>query len=232
MCLIVGAADAARSPCRRRASWCARSSSSTTARTDRSALASARTPGRHVPRPARVHPVRAVAPRARRAPRDLRATSTAAGTGDVPTLTVAEYRALPRAARLGYRLFRNPLVMFGVGPIVAMLIGPRIVARDARPRMRRSVFGTDVALVVMVAALCWLIGWRALPAGRAPLVLLAGAVGHLAVLRPAPVRGRLLGERRRLELRRRGAARQLLPEAAEGAAVLHRATSACTTSTT
>ena len=36
------------------------------------------------------------------------------GTGDVPTWTVDEYYASPWTARIGYRLFRNPLVMFGV----------------------------------------------------------------------------------------------------------------------
>ena len=35
------------------------------------------------------------------------------GVGDVRTLTVAEYQASPWRGRLGYRLFRNPLVMFG-----------------------------------------------------------------------------------------------------------------------
>ena len=39
------------------------------------------------------------------------------GVGDVFTLTVAEYHALPWRGRLQYRLFRNPLVMFGLGPI-------------------------------------------------------------------------------------------------------------------
>ena len=38
------------------------------------------------------------------------------GVGDLPTLTVAEYRASPWRKQLGYRLFRNPLVMFGLGP--------------------------------------------------------------------------------------------------------------------
>ena len=38
------------------------------------------------------------------------------------TLTVAEYTALPWRARLGYRLFRNPLVMFGVGPLYSLVI--------------------------------------------------------------------------------------------------------------
>ncbi|HME03489.1 MAG TPA: fatty acid desaturase, partial [Solirubrobacteraceae bacterium] len=82
------------------------------------------------------------------------------GGGDVRTLTVAEYDQLPRRARLGYRLFRNPLLMFGVGPIVALLVGPRLVSRSARPRMRRSVIRTNIALAVMVGVICWLIGWR------------------------------------------------------------------------
>jgi len=82
------------------------------------------------------------------------------GTGDVRTLTVTEYRALPWRGRLGYRLLRNPLIMFGLGPIVAMIIGPRIVARNARPRMRRSVIATDVALAAIVSLLCVAIGWR------------------------------------------------------------------------
>jgi acyl-lipid omega-6 desaturase (Delta-12 desaturase) len=99
------------------------------------------------------------------------------GTGDVPTLTVAEYRALPWRGRLSYRLFRNPLVMFGIGPIVAMIIGPRIVARDARPRMRRSVILTNLALAVIVGALCWLIGWEDYLLVAGPPALLAGSIG-------------------------------------------------------
>jgi omega-6 fatty acid desaturase (delta-12 desaturase) len=82
------------------------------------------------------------------------------GVGDVRTLTVAEYEALPPRARLGYRLLRNPLVMFGIGPIVAMMIGPRIVAKGARPRMRSSVLWTNLALAIVIGGLVWLIGWR------------------------------------------------------------------------
>ncbi len=99
------------------------------------------------------------------------------GGGDVRTLTVAEYRALPWRGRLGYRVFRNPLVMFGIGPIVALLIGPRLVSRSARPRMRRSVIGTNIALALLVGALCWLMGWRDYLLVQAPTVLLAGSAG-------------------------------------------------------
>jgi acyl-lipid omega-6 desaturase (Delta-12 desaturase) len=99
------------------------------------------------------------------------------GGGDVRTLTVAEYHALAPRARLGYRLFRNPLIMFGVGPIVALLIGPRLVARDARPRMRRSVIATNIALAVCVGALCWLLGWSDFLLIQVPTIMLAGSAG-------------------------------------------------------
>jgi omega-6 fatty acid desaturase (delta-12 desaturase) len=99
------------------------------------------------------------------------------GIGDVPTLTVAEYQARSWRGRLAYRLFRHPLVMFGFGPVFAMLIGPRLVARRAPPRMRNSVLGTDAALVVIVGALCWLIGWEDFLIVWAPAALLAGSVG-------------------------------------------------------
>jgi acyl-lipid omega-6 desaturase (Delta-12 desaturase) len=99
------------------------------------------------------------------------------GGGDVRTLTVREYAALPSRSRLGYRLFRNPLVMFGFGPIVALVVGPRLVSRSARPRLRRSVIWTNIALALLVGALCWLIGWRDYLLVQAPTVLLAGSAG-------------------------------------------------------
>ncbi len=99
------------------------------------------------------------------------------GVGDVVTLTVAEYRARPWRGRLAYRLVRNPLVMFGLGPIFAMIVGPRLVSRGARPRMRNSVLWTDAALVVLVGTVCWLIGWRDFLIVWTPPALLAGSVG-------------------------------------------------------
>jgi acyl-lipid omega-6 desaturase (Delta-12 desaturase) len=99
------------------------------------------------------------------------------GTGDVRTLTVNEYRALSRRGRIGYHVLRNPLVMFGVGPIVALMVGPRIVARDARPRMRRSVLRTDLALALLIGGLCWSIGWWQFLLVQLPATFLAGATG-------------------------------------------------------
>jgi omega-6 fatty acid desaturase (delta-12 desaturase) len=99
------------------------------------------------------------------------------GVGDIITLTVAEYRARRWRGRLAYRLMRNPVVMFGLGPVIAMVIGPRIATRSQRPRLRHSVLGTDVALVVVIGGLCWLIGWQSFLIVWAPSAMLAGSVG-------------------------------------------------------
>jgi len=99
------------------------------------------------------------------------------GVGDVPTLTVAEYHGRPWRGRVGYRLFRNPLVMFGLGPLFATILLPRLPGRSKRPRTRRSVIGTDLALAVLIGGLCWLIGWREYLLIQVPTALLAGSVG-------------------------------------------------------
>jgi acyl-lipid omega-6 desaturase (Delta-12 desaturase) len=99
------------------------------------------------------------------------------GVGDVITLTVSEYRGREWRGRMAYRMIRNPLVMFGLGPVIAMVVGPRIATRAQRPRMRHSVLATDIVLVSVIGGLCWLIGWQDFLLVWAPPAMLAGSVG-------------------------------------------------------
>lgn len=99
------------------------------------------------------------------------------GTGDVPTLTVAEYQAKDWKGRLGYWLFRHPLVMFGIGPLWSLVIGPRFMPKNPTKQMRRSVIGTNLALTVMIVGLCVLLGWQNYLLIQAPTVILAGTAG-------------------------------------------------------
>jgi omega-6 fatty acid desaturase (delta-12 desaturase) len=99
------------------------------------------------------------------------------GTGDICTLTVSEYDARSWRARLAYRLLRNPVVLFGLGPIYGMLLAPRWIRPSARGQIQRSVWGTNLALLVVIGGLCWLLGWRAFVLVDAPIVALAGAAG-------------------------------------------------------
>ena len=99
------------------------------------------------------------------------------GMGDVDTLTVAEYLGLSRPRRVEYRLMRNPFVMLVFGPLWAMMVEPRLVPEWARRRFWRQILATDAVLVVLIAALCALFGWRAVLLVQLPSAMLAGAVG-------------------------------------------------------
>jgi acyl-lipid omega-6 desaturase (Delta-12 desaturase) len=99
------------------------------------------------------------------------------GIGDVPLLTVEEFAARTPRARMEYRLLRNPLIMFGLGPVIAMIIGPRLISRDAPKRMRRSVLATDAVLVVIFGLLVWWLGPVAVALTWTPPALIAGAAG-------------------------------------------------------
>ena len=99
------------------------------------------------------------------------------GVGDVPTLTVAEYQALPARRQLSYRLVRNPLVMFGLGWLLVFIVKPRFIPRAARRDVRNSVLATNLMLALIVAAFCLTVGWRDYLLVQAPVLLVTGAVG-------------------------------------------------------
>ena len=68
------------------------------------------------------------------------------GTGDIWTMTVQEYLEASRWRRFGYRLTRNPLVLFVLAPLYLFLIGHRFPAANAGRRQRRSVWWMNLML--------------------------------------------------------------------------------------
>lgn len=101
------------------------------------------------------------------------------GIGEVATLTVEEYCALPWWRRLGYRLYRHPAVIFGLGPAFLFLLQHRLPAGLMREGWRPwvSAFATNAAIAVLAAAIIWLGGWKALLLVHLPTILLAASVG-------------------------------------------------------
>ncbi len=101
------------------------------------------------------------------------------GIGDVNTLTVREYLALSRWRRLGYRLYRNPLVMFGVGPIYLFFLRHRLPLGLMREGWRPwvSTMATNGAIALIVAAMMWWIGVWPFLLLHLPIALIAGAIG-------------------------------------------------------
>ena len=101
------------------------------------------------------------------------------GIGDVDTLTVREYRARSRWGRLKYRLYRHPLVMFGIGPAYLFLLQHRIPVGLMRKGWQpwASTMLTNLAVALVVAALAYLIGIKAFLLVHFPIMLLAAMAG-------------------------------------------------------
>jgi omega-6 fatty acid desaturase (delta-12 desaturase) len=101
------------------------------------------------------------------------------GTGDVTTMTVAEYDMLPRREQLAYRIYRHPLIMFGIGPTWFFLIKQRIPSGHPI-RFRKnwiSVLATNVALIVGALLLLLTMGPLPLLLGWLPVTLMAATIG-------------------------------------------------------
>jgi acyl-lipid omega-6 desaturase (Delta-12 desaturase) len=99
------------------------------------------------------------------------------GTGDIWTLTVEEYLESPWYVRLYYRIYRNPLVMFGVGPIYIFLINYRFNRKGANRRERINTYITNLGIVAMLAGLCLVAGWEATLLIQGPIFFVSGMLG-------------------------------------------------------
>ncbi len=101
------------------------------------------------------------------------------GTGDIDTLTVAEYQALPRMQRIGYRIYRHPLVLLGIGPFYFFVLKQRLPFGHPLPWRRgiRSVLWTNLAIAGLWAGLIALYGWQQFLWLYVPTIMSAGAIG-------------------------------------------------------
>ncbi len=102
------------------------------------------------------------------------------GLGDIETLTVNEYLGLSWRGRLAYRLYRHPLVMFGLGPSYLFLVQFRIplgLMRGSGWRPWVSAMSTNVGVAFIVALLMWRIGPVAFLMIHGPIFLLAATMG-------------------------------------------------------
>lgn len=101
------------------------------------------------------------------------------GIGDIETLTVSEYRARPWLGRIRYRLYRNPAVMFGLGPAWLFICQYRIpfglMRAGAQPWI--STFATNISVTVLAVGLLSSIGIGPFFMVQIPVTLIAATTG-------------------------------------------------------
>ena len=99
------------------------------------------------------------------------------GNGDIWMMTVKEYlNATPRD-RFLYRIYRHPFIQFFITPVFAFLIFNRFPLSKMGPQERRSVFQTNVALVVCIILMGLLIGFKTFVILQLSVAVIASSVG-------------------------------------------------------
>lgn len=99
------------------------------------------------------------------------------GIGDVWMLTVKEYNERTPWQRFVYRFYRNPFVMFGIGPLFMFFISHRFTSVSSGLREKKNVYWTNITLAVLVSATGFTIGFTRLILIFLPTVWIAGMFG-------------------------------------------------------
>ncbi|UOQ49230.1 fatty acid desaturase [Gracilibacillus caseinilyticus] len=99
------------------------------------------------------------------------------GTGDIWIMTVKEYQRASKWQKFQYRLYRNPFVMFGLGPFMLFLYSNRFNRKDARKKERLNTYLINGLLLLIYLVMFWTLGWQAVLFVQLPIVYVAGVLG-------------------------------------------------------
>ncbi len=99
------------------------------------------------------------------------------GTGDIWVMTVEEYAQASKFKKLTYRLYRNPFVLFILGPFYLFLVTNRLNRKDAKLKERLNTYFTNIAIVLLYGSLIYLIGLESFLIVQVPIIFIAGSLG-------------------------------------------------------
>ena len=101
------------------------------------------------------------------------------GIGDIETLTVNEYLQRGKFYRLLYRIYRNPLVLFGIGPSYLFILRHRLPfgSMKVNRKLWVSTLTTNVGIVAVCAAIIYATSWQMFLLIQVPIVILAATFG-------------------------------------------------------
>ena len=101
------------------------------------------------------------------------------GFGDIDTLTVREFHGRSRRQQLLYRLYRHPIVMFGIGPTYLFILRHRLPIGLMRGGWKPwlSTMGTNAVVAILAATMSWLVGVGPFLLVHLPIMVLAASIG-------------------------------------------------------
>jgi omega-6 fatty acid desaturase (delta-12 desaturase) len=99
------------------------------------------------------------------------------GMGDIETLTVDEYNARGPWGKFLYRLYRNPIVLFGLAPGYLFILQHRIPWGLNSVKYWVSAMGTNVAIAAVLGLIIYLGGLMPVLLIFIPTVLIASSIG-------------------------------------------------------
>lgn len=99
------------------------------------------------------------------------------GVGDIWMMTIEEYEAADKKTQLAYRIYRNPFVMFVIGPIYLLLISNRFNRKGARQKEKINTWLHNIAIVVVYGAIIYFFGFGMFAAVFIPVMFVGGMLG-------------------------------------------------------
>jgi omega-6 fatty acid desaturase (delta-12 desaturase) len=99
------------------------------------------------------------------------------GVGDVMTLTVEEYKKLSKWNKFYYHVYRNPIVLFGIAPIIVFTIQHRFPKKYMNLKEKMYVHLSSLGLVVVILLLTVLVGWKTYLLVQLPVLYIATVHG-------------------------------------------------------
>ncbi len=99
------------------------------------------------------------------------------GEGDVWTVTTDEYLAMKPGERLVYRLYRHPILLFGIGPVILFTLWFRFNTKQAGRKERWNTYLVNGIILTWCIGLSLLMGWKAFLMIQIPVILIATSAG-------------------------------------------------------
>lgn len=99
------------------------------------------------------------------------------GIGDIWVMTVNEYEEAGKLKKLQYRMYRHPLVMFGLGPFHLFLQANRLNRKAAKRKERLNTHLITLILITVYLAIGFTLGWHVLLMVQLPIIYIAGVAG-------------------------------------------------------